>query len=78
MDDEFGVFIGANIFLFHLFPKGKIYSDIVPWYYTDGQVYLGDTWWETDAEIVKNIQTLSVIEFIKNYKGWGFSEKKLF
>ena len=55
VDDVFGVCLGANIFLFHLFPKGKIYTDIVPWYYTDGQIYLGDTWWETAAEIINNL-----------------------
>ena len=78
INESFGVFLDANIYLFHLFSKGSISTDIVPWYYSDGQIYLGDTWWEEDKEIIESIQTLSVLEFYERYKGWGFSEKKLF
>lgn len=78
IDDSFGLYLDANIFLYHLFVKDNIGVDIVPWYYSDGQIYLGDTWWEDDEEILNNIKTLSVIDFYKRYKGWGFSAKKLF
>jgi len=78
INESFGLFLDANIYLFHLFSKGSISTDIVPWYYSDGQIYLGDTWWENDEEIIESIQTLSVLEFYERYKGWGFSGKKLF
>lgn len=78
INEHFAISLDANIFLFHLIPKGDVYSDIVPWYCADGQVYLGDTWWEQDDEILENVQKLSVIDFLEQYKGWCFPNKKLF
>lgn len=70
INESFAVTLDANIYLFHLFPKGEVYTDIVPWYYADSKKYLGDTWWETDAEILQNLNELSVIEFLSRYKGY--------
>lgn len=70
INESFAVTLDANIYLFHLFPKGEVYTDIVPWYYADSKKYLGDTWWETDAEILQNLSELSVIEFLSRYKGY--------
>lgn len=78
LNEQFGVFLGKSIYLFHLIPKGNMYSDIIPWYCADGQVYIGDTWWEQDEEILGDIQSLSLIDFFEQYKGWCFSDKKLF
>mgnify|MGYP006956036617 CR=1 FL=1 len=78
INDIFAVSMGASIYLFYLIPKGEIYTDIVPWYCADGQVYLGDTWWEQDDEILHNLQSLSVVDFLERYKGWCFPSKKLF
>lgn len=70
INESFAVTLDANIYLFHLFPKGEVYTDIVPWYYADSKKYLGDTWWETDSEILQNLNELSVIEFLSRYKGY--------
>ena len=70
INESFAVTLDANIYLFHLFPKGEVYTDIVPWYYADSKKYLGDTWWETDEEILQNLNELSVIEFLSRYKGY--------
>ncbi|MBO4573617.1 MAG: hypothetical protein J5762_07655 [Clostridia bacterium] len=78
INQSIGLYLDANIYMFHLFPKGSISTDIVPWYYSDGQIYLGDTWWEKDEEIIESFQTLSVLEFYERYKGWAFSDKRLF
>ena len=70
INESVGLFLDANIYIFHLFSKGSISTDIVPWYYPDGQIYLGDTWWEDDEEIIRNIQKMSILEFLENYKGY--------
>ena len=71
MDDEFAIRLTENIYLYHIVSvKGEVYSDIIPWVYADGRIFLGDTWWETDEEILENIKTLSVVDFIKRYKGY--------
>lgn len=69
IDKEFGLFLDGNIYLFHLLNENLL-SDILPWYYADAQKYLGDTWWESDNEILESIQNLPVVEFLKRYKGF--------
>jgi len=71
LDDEFALELSSNIYLYHLIPqKNDIYTLLVPWLYADGKKYLGDTWWEGDDEIINNIKSLSVVEFLKRYKGY--------
>ena len=70
INDEFGLFLDANIYLYHLPKDNKLYSNIIPWYYADAKKYLGDTWWESDEEILNNIEKFSVIDFLKRYKGY--------
>lgn len=71
IDNEFGLFLDVNIYLFHLpVQEGRLFPGVVPWAYADAKKYLGDTWWESDDEILQSIQTLSVIDFLKRYKGF--------
>lgn len=70
IEGEFGLFLDANIYLYHLPSRDEFYTKIVPWYYADSKKYLGDTWWESDEEILESIQKLSVVEFLKRYKGY--------
>lgn len=37
INESFAVTLDANIYLFHLFPKGEVYTDIIPWYYADSK-----------------------------------------
>lgn len=69
INPEFGLELGSNIFLYHLIHK-KEYFNLVPWYYADSKKYLGDTWWETDEEILHNLLNMNCIDFIKRYKGY--------
>ena len=65
------MFLDANIYLFHLpGQENSLFLNVVPWSYADAKKYLGDTWWESDDEILQSIQTLSVIDFLKRYKGF--------
>ena len=70
VDDEFALQIDFNIFLYHLIPQKEFYTKIVPWYYADSKMYFGDSWGEQDEEIIENIQNLSLINFLKRYKGY--------
>lgn len=70
INDYYAVFLDANIYLFHLFPKGKIFTDIVPWYYADTKKFIGDTWWDSDEEILQNLKNMSIIDFLDRYKGY--------
>lgn len=69
LNSKYGVKIGAHIDLYHLIPN-KDYLKIVPWNYAYGQLYIGDAWWESDEEIIENIQKLNIIEFYEYYKGF--------
>ena len=41
---------------------------IVPWYYVEKEIYIADSWWETDEDIIHDINTLSFIDFLVKYK----------
>ena len=41
---------------------------IVPWYCIESEVYIADTWWEEDDEILNDFATLSYMDFIVKYK----------
>lgn len=65
-----GVVLGAHITLYRFdFEVYTLYKDLVPWGYAEGCKYLGDTWWEKDEEILFNLQHMSVVEFLEQYKG---------
>ncbi|MDF2804275.1 MAG: hypothetical protein K0S61_4180 [Anaerocolumna sp.] len=71
VDDDFAVHITNNIYLYHIATRNdNIYSLIIPWYYVDSKKYIGDTWWEKDGEVIESLKKLSIIEFLKKYKGY--------
>lgn len=41
---------------------------IVPWYCMESEVYIADTWWEEDDEVLNDFTTLSYMDFIVKYK----------
>lgn len=47
-----------------------ILASLIPWHYVDSCRFLGDTGWETDDEILENMNKMPVIEFLKHYKGY--------
>ncbi len=71
VDVDFAIELTDNIYLYHLIQKkDEVYSLLIPWYYADSKKYLGDTWWEEDEEILENVNKLSMIDFLKKYKGY--------
>lgn len=41
---------------------------IIPWYCIESEIYIADTWWEEDKDILKDFNTLSYLDFIVKYK----------
>lgn len=70
IDEDFAVQLDKNIYLYHIIQKRDSYMNIMPWYYSDSKLYIGDTWWMQNSEIIEDIQKLSIIEFMKKYKGY--------
>lgn len=42
---------------------------LFPWRYINRSVYLADTWWFDDQEIVKDATSLTLVGFLKKYAG---------
>ena len=67
---KYGVVLDSNIYIYKI-------SDItmnnpsldIPWYYAESKKYMGDTWWSDDLEILSDLKSLNVIDFIEKYKG---------
>lgn len=71
LDDEFCVSLKDNIYIYHLVPSLRINDrGVVPWNYIDSKIYAGDTWWEADEEILSDLKSLPIIDFIKKYKAY--------
>lgn len=60
---EFVICISNHIEFCHL-DKGV---QIFPWKYIDRGVYLADTWWFSNDEIISDATALSVVDFLKKY-----------
>lgn len=41
---------------------------IIPWYCIESYIYIADSWWEDDKDIIKDFSTLSYIDFLVKYK----------
>lgn len=67
---KYGVVLDSHIYIYKI-------SDItmnnpsldIPWYYAESKKYMGDTWWSDDLEILSDLKSLNVIDFIEKYKG---------
>lgn len=71
IDQDYCVSLTKNIYIYHLVPLIEISNEkLIPWNYVDSKLYAGDTWWEDDATILKDIKYLSIIDFIKKYKAY--------
>lgn len=63
--------IDGHICLYHCDPCPVwVRFEEKQWAYMSGRKYLADAWWFEDAEILKDIQTMNLIDFLEKYKGW--------
>lgn len=71
VDDEFCVSLNENIHLYHLVSTIEVGNQtIIPWNYVDSKLYIGDTWWENDEAILRDLKFISIVDFIKKYKAY--------
>ncbi|KLU74978.1 hypothetical protein [Clostridium botulinum] len=41
---------------------------LLPWHCIEAKIYLADSWWDTDEEILEDFRTLSFLDFIIKHK----------
>ena len=71
LNEKYGVVIDSHIRLYH--GDEKLVSEqqqIWGWGYMDSAKYMGDVWYFSDEEILADIQSLSVIDFMDKYKAF--------
>lgn len=71
VSNNFALYLSENMYLCHL-PKVLTIKGqrILPWDCIDSKIYIADTWWETDEEILEDLKNLSFIEFVEKYKAF--------
>lgn len=50
-------------------------TNIFPLYHKDINLYISDSWWETDEEILNDFSTISFLDFFIKYKAYGWYKK---
>ena len=69
INETYGVVLDAHITLYKLDPAMiRQQAAIIPWRYPIASMYLADTWWFSDEEILEDLVRLSLIDFIEKYK----------
>lgn len=68
---DFGASVGQHIYLYHADPSPVWFEyGGRRWAYMSGKRYIGDPWWFSDKEIYSDLNTLSMTEFLRKYKGF--------
>jgi hypothetical protein len=71
LKSDLAVSLSEHIYLHHisrdLFINGE---PILPWECIDSKTYISDTWWETDEDILNDLNNLPFIEFMTKYKAY--------
>ena len=65
-----GLVIDQNIYLYHCDPCPVwVNWEENRWAYMSSRKYVGDPWWFEDAEILRDVQQMNLIDFLEKYKG---------
>ncbi|HEX3045562.1 MAG TPA: hypothetical protein VHY08_12455 [Bacillota bacterium] len=71
IENDLVVSLSEHINLHHISTNLLVNGEyIVPWECVDSKLYIADTWWEKDEDIINDIRCLSFVEFMKKYKGY--------
>lgn len=70
--DDMAIKINQHITVYRLIPE----VNVTPWYYFDEKLYIADSWWETDEEILHDCVTLPFIDFFIKYRAYSWFKKK--
>lgn len=69
--NDLAVSLSEHIYLHHISDNVFLNNErIVPWECIDSKIYISDTWWEKDEEIIFDLTSLSLVEFMAKYKGY--------
>lgn len=69
LDESLAVRITEHINIYRIVDDILINNDrLIPWYYASSEIYIADTWWEEDVDIIKDINTLPFKDFLHKYK----------
>ena len=72
-DEDFAVHIDDKISLYRLVPYHYVCSTITPWFYAEGNTYIGDNACEeSDETILESLCELSTVEFLRKYRGYKY------
>ena len=74
LKDEMAIAITEHIYLYKIIQHDP-HQHTQSWYYADEKLYIADSWWETDDEILEDVHTLSFVEFFIKYKAYGWFQK---
>jgi len=69
--DDLAVSLSEHIYLHRIVTALEINGEkIVPWECLGSKIYIADTWWETDEEILKDMNEMPFVEFMAKYKAY--------
>lgn len=71
LKNDLAVSLSEHIYLHHVSKDLLINEEkALPWECIDSKIYIADTWWETDEDILSDLQNMSLIEFMSKYKAY--------
>jgi hypothetical protein len=71
LKNDLAVSLSEHIYLHHIAKDLLINKEkILPWECVDSKIYIADTWWETDEDILNDLKSMSFIEFMSKYKAY--------
>jgi hypothetical protein len=69
--DDLAAKLSEHIHLHHIVRGLEVNGKrILPWECIDSKIYIADTWWETDGDILKDICNMTYVEFLSKYKAY--------
>lgn len=72
--EDMAITINEHIYLYRIISHERLQSPI-KWYYVDQKLYIADSWWETDEDILNDVHSLSFVDFFIKYKAFGWFQK---
>ena len=69
LKNGYAVVLDSHITLYKLCMRSEEDEGKILWSYYSSSKYLGDTWWFSDNEILMDLSSLSIVDFLLKYKG---------
>lgn len=72
--EDMAIKIDEHIYVYRIISHERLQSPF-QWYYVDQKLYIADSWWETDEDILNDVHSLSFVDFFIKYKAFGWFKK---